>query len=479
MDFFGLLGKPDIAALKARRSVGRLISALKYEGLRHDAVDALGEVGDERAVRPLLELLRDPDIWIRCAAARALGQLRPPSAVQPLIEMLRDRTFGPPLDTACHQAATEALSAYRDERADDMLIAALGDKDADVWQGAATALGAIGSRRALGPLAATLAEDPSLAKRMTALEATARIDRGSVAPMLVALRDRNKDLRLAAVELLGRLDATAGIDGLASALMDPDAGVREKAVGVVGSLKDERVIDILLKSIGDAAPLVRWAALSAIAARDRARGEHALLAALEDEDEGVRSSAADALERMHMFEDPQDPGRPWRPQDPRQRLLLAMIKERWEELKDCDASSLEPFRRIIEQQPPDIGTVRALTNSAVSWSAGVLLHWLAEWRSDTLRPSWGASLLNDIVKAVECILTERAAAVPDEDLRAARDQTDVGVWFYFDEETPWRRTRETVSTARVRQLADAELRRRRDSVGGSAGGNATPVSVRD
>ena len=85
MDFFGLLGKPDIAALKTRRSVGRLISALKCEGLRRDAVDALGEVGDERAVQPLLGLLRDPDMWIRCAAARALGRLRPPSAVQPLI----------------------------------------------------------------------------------------------------------------------------------------------------------------------------------------------------------------------------------------------------------------------------------------------------------------------------------------------------------------------------------------------------------
>lgn len=92
--------------------------------------------------------------------------------------------------------------------------------------------------------------------------------------MLVALRDGDKDLRLAAVALLGKVEAEASIDGLAVALKDPDAGVRANAVGVLASLEGERPLDILLESIGDVAPLVRWAALSAIAARDRARGEH-------------------------------------------------------------------------------------------------------------------------------------------------------------------------------------------------------------
>jgi HEAT repeat protein len=55
------------------------------------AVAALGESEDPRAVRPLIDLLGDPDPEIRLSAIIALGHLKSGRPVDDLISKLRDR----------------------------------------------------------------------------------------------------------------------------------------------------------------------------------------------------------------------------------------------------------------------------------------------------------------------------------------------------------------------------------------------------
>ena len=62
---------------------------------RKDAAITLGEMGDERAIAPLIMALRDSEWNVREAAQDALAQVGPP-AVEPLIRALREyqvRTF--------------------------------------------------------------------------------------------------------------------------------------------------------------------------------------------------------------------------------------------------------------------------------------------------------------------------------------------------------------------------------------------------
>lgn len=89
-------------------AVGPLLDVLKSGNgvARRAATIALGELRDERAVEPLIEIMQTDDVYaVRTAAATALGQLKDPRAVWVLVQtlQLRDET------TPERQAALEHL----------------------------------------------------------------------------------------------------------------------------------------------------------------------------------------------------------------------------------------------------------------------------------------------------------------------------------------------------------------------------------
>ncbi len=99
-------------AMPRRGGVYDLASAAlagKTQNERLQAVVALGKSADPRAVRPLTDLLGDPDPGIRLSATTALGQLKSGRPVDELIVRLRDRNE----DAAIREQAAVALSAIR------------------------------------------------------------------------------------------------------------------------------------------------------------------------------------------------------------------------------------------------------------------------------------------------------------------------------------------------------------------------------
>ena len=63
----------------------------------------MGEIGDARAVEPLIAALKHNDTGIRQDAARALGRIGDARAVEPLIAALKYKT------PRVHKAVVEAL----------------------------------------------------------------------------------------------------------------------------------------------------------------------------------------------------------------------------------------------------------------------------------------------------------------------------------------------------------------------------------
>jgi len=59
------------------------------EGVRWGAAEALGRLGDPRAVEPLIDTLWDDDARVRLKAAWALGMLGDPRALAPLQKLYR------------------------------------------------------------------------------------------------------------------------------------------------------------------------------------------------------------------------------------------------------------------------------------------------------------------------------------------------------------------------------------------------------
>ena len=60
----------------------------RYLVYRVKAAEALGDLGDIRAVPPLIEALHDPYVDVQWLAAQALGKLKDTRAVDPLILLL-------------------------------------------------------------------------------------------------------------------------------------------------------------------------------------------------------------------------------------------------------------------------------------------------------------------------------------------------------------------------------------------------------
>ena len=196
-----------------------MLRALSHSSsaVRESAAKMLGNVGDERAVDPLIQTLSDDIPDVRQAAAEALGRLGDKRAVDPLIEALSDDA------PAVRKSAAEALGRLEDKRAVDPLIEGLSDDTPSVQGTTAEALGRLGDKRAFDPL-------------------------------IEALSDNNADVREAAAEALGRLGDKRAVDPLIEALSDRLPTVRKAAVEALGQLGDKRAIDPLVKNLSDNYP---------------------------------------------------------------------------------------------------------------------------------------------------------------------------------------------------------------------------------
>src|SRR5205085_2294162 len=97
-----------------------LLDTLTEESmLKSHAAYALGDIGDARAVEPLVQVLDDEDVGVREAATFALGELGDGRAVEGLIKRLKDDVLG------IRSLAAEALGKLGEERALPALLLAL------------------------------------------------------------------------------------------------------------------------------------------------------------------------------------------------------------------------------------------------------------------------------------------------------------------------------------------------------------------
>lgn len=158
------------------QNVEALISALKVSDreIRWNAAVKLGEIGDKRAIEPLIGALKDGYIPVNLPAAEALVQIGEP-AVIPLIKALEDKV------KTVRFFSAEILGKIGDRRSVEALINALKENEADVRHSAAEALGKIGDTRALPALELVAQNDNGEAiwweipVRETALKAIQRI----------------------------------------------------------------------------------------------------------------------------------------------------------------------------------------------------------------------------------------------------------------------------------------------------------------
>ncbi|MDP7420831.1 MAG: HEAT repeat domain-containing protein [bacterium] len=133
----------------------------KSEEKRLYAVSALQEIGDSRAVRPLLRCLTDKDEWVRRQCVIALGEIGDPSAAEQLIEAM----YPEPPDVC--RFIVKAVSRLGDG-AVPTIIKYLGNPDPKIKEALANALVGIGTLEALEPLMDLLFQEDESISEMVA-----------------------------------------------------------------------------------------------------------------------------------------------------------------------------------------------------------------------------------------------------------------------------------------------------------------------
>jgi HEAT repeat protein len=278
-----------------------------------------GEAGE----RVLLAALQDPNIWTRrtatlylgsiwgmpevsllasgsgnerCRAAEALGKLGDNRAVEPLIAALRDCDYDE--DSYLPTVAAEALRDLADSRTAEPLIAALQIQDGSVRLFAVNLLGAILDPRAIEPLLVALEDEYGDVRDAAALVLGNLREPRAVEPLVALLRRKYSYM---AEEALGALLSIGTMEALTAILEREAYHVDDyyfyEAAEAVGQLGDRRAVKPLIIALRDQDVNIREAAVEALVEL----GEPAvpqLTAALRDERRNVHQAASKALEKI-------------------------------------------------------------------------------------------------------------------------------------------------------------------------------------
>ncbi|MEQ8176011.1 MAG: HEAT repeat domain-containing protein [Syntrophomonadaceae bacterium] len=282
------LFRPNVQKMFEKSDVKGLIKALNDSepSIGIAAAEALGNIGDPRAVAPLITSLQNKGYLMR-HAAEALGKIGDPQAIEPLIAVLdvdRPKVFADaleniavPTDPAVQARyfiaiskwekvaslgevaieplvasikrhpgpATKALAKIGTSRAIDVLIAALKAKDSKVYIAAAAALAEIGEE-ILEPLITALRDnnDNNMAHN-AAVDTFVKIGEPAIEPLINALNYGNWGLSRCASEALGKIGDARAVEPLISTLKrDPD---NIKAVIALQEIGDRRAVDTLIQ----------------------------------------------------------------------------------------------------------------------------------------------------------------------------------------------------------------------------------------
>ena len=230
-----------IVALKnpdrqVRRKASCVIDNIGYE---------LKEIGDFRAIDPLIDALKDSTSVVRSHSVTALGKIGGPQALPAVLSALKTEAVRSALDIGVCYRAIEVLHRLG-ETAAECLVPALEHPDKAIRRKATTLLGKTGEAGAVELLIRALADDAPRV-RSRAAHALGRIgNTAGVDPLTVALKDTAPSVRINALHALSKFGESA-VAALILALGDPVVSVRRHAVAALEKTDSQRSLSHLEK----------------------------------------------------------------------------------------------------------------------------------------------------------------------------------------------------------------------------------------
>ena len=286
------------AAMAALRRVSAwvapLIQALSGNDLseRIRAVSQLLDQG-KASTLPLTELLTNQEPTVRASAADVLGALGDTSALNALTGALADT------DDRVRLSATIALGRVKHARSAQALARLLEDQDNKVAAAAASGLEHL-SELAIDPVFGLLNHE-SVEVKVRAIELLGRLrHRGACDRLILGLTDKVIWVRIVSAQALGEIGDSRATPALIDGLRDRDPVVRATATEALGKLRDFAATMPLLSLLNDESDLVRINALRALGRIGNPAAIPFLEPALDAPEPGVRCAAIAGLAAMRV-----------------------------------------------------------------------------------------------------------------------------------------------------------------------------------
>ncbi len=225
-------------------------AASRDPGVRLGASEALGDIGDRRAIPILLERIIDTDLGVRGVAAAALVRIRDRSTSARLIELLRKG------DPSIKAQVLRVLAALGDPATVADIIAAASSPDAAVRINAVFALGELRDTRGIGTMIARLG-DERMDVSQTAVAALVKMGAPAISSLLEIVATPKHASLAGCVQVLGRLKAREAVRPLIDLLNDANPLVRRNATVALTEIGDPGAEERFVMLLSDADPVVR------------------------------------------------------------------------------------------------------------------------------------------------------------------------------------------------------------------------------
>jgi HEAT repeat protein len=315
-----------------RRATAPLVAALEERELTMAAAGALARIGDGAAFEALVTRLGDPDAAIRqavIAALNSIGHADMPGRIATLLTdsdpIVRESAlkiagyFGYPdclervlvccrdENETVRRTAIEQLPFFEDASVVDALIHALEHDAASVRAAAASAFARVEHPSRTRVLLRSL-DDADPWVRFVTLRTLGAIGATEAVPPVLATveRDPAPHVRLAAIEVIGRISPFEALDVLEPLTTSPNPDIARAAVAALGNVDRDEALTILEQHSRAPQLSTRLAAVDALARRRETRVPQILqwMAAVDKAPEVV-SAALDALARVGNRDDEQ------------------------------------------------------------------------------------------------------------------------------------------------------------------------------
>ncbi|HVG18998.1 MAG TPA: HEAT repeat domain-containing protein, partial [Blastocatellia bacterium] len=305
-DFF--LAFPALDALTVigeARVAPRLVPLLEDEALSSPATEALGRLGDEDVVAPLVELLNAPGAnaqVIAQALARLydryeklyqegtyIADLARGAVNEPGVRNLLDAIEHVSGDTL--RSLALVLGWLKGEAVERALARLLGQSTAR--KEVVEALVRHGERVTQLLIEQLQAEE--VETRKAAIIALGRIGDPGAVPVLVQSLTDGGELSVVAAGALGKIGDRRAFVALLDLIGHPDAAVRQAAIAAINSLGHPEMAARAMRLLDDPDPLVRESAVKIAGYFGYAECADLLLDRCRDEEEGVRRAAVEHL----------------------------------------------------------------------------------------------------------------------------------------------------------------------------------------